>query len=286
MTSLALFPEPRPSAVTAIDWLQRGLLVALAIGHLVLPALFLFGQGELVRDAILQAQLSLFILALVWGGWNWRTIGVILLGGAILFVVWHVVIPEHLWSYAWQSTVLPSLLLLVVVHGLRCASFRGNWSGTDQLTTPFQVSLGQLLAVTTLAAVAFAGATWVRQLPADWIGTANDNYFLQSLLDGVGVTGLSLVAVWAIGVRGGTGIKLLVLVAAAIVFGGCQIYAFHLDSLWPYLALTSAAWIGLVAGTLGVWRVCGWHLILGRGTIELETNGGGGWLRPKFLRWN
>lgn len=266
VTSVSLFADARPSgAETLMVWLQSGLLTGLAIAHLVTPAFFLGGQGFLVRDVVLQAQLTLFILALVWGGLRWPSWIALVVGGVLLFVEWHFVIPEDLWRYAYQTVVSPSGGLLLAVIGFRIARVRGAWSSAEARPAPFQVSIGQLLAVTTLAAIAFAGATWMRQIPPDWIGNAYTTYGLVTLLDGLGIAGLALIAAWATGVRGGLWLKLLLLISAAILFGGCQIYAFKMDDLWLFMALSSAVWIVIVAGSLGIWRVCGWHLVRGRG---------------------
>lgn len=266
VSSLALFADARPSGTeTLMIWSQRGLLTGLAIGHLVTPGFFLGGQGELVRDVVLQAQISLFILALVWGGLSWPGWIALLCCGVVISVEWHFVIPEELWRYGYRTVVLPSAGLLLAVICFRIASVRGAWFGLERKPLPFQISIGQLLAVTTLAAMAFSGASWMRKVPTEWIGDASANYGLVTMIDGLGIAGLALIAAWAIGVPGGLWLKLLLLVVAAILFGGCQIYAFKMDELWLVMAVSSALWIAVVAGSLGIWRVCGWHLVRGRG---------------------
>ena len=142
-------------------------MTALVLADLALPFLFAIGHsGELIRDVAMYGQLSLLLISLTLLGIRWPGIILLLLGGALHFGIWFVIYGETMRLYVFNALVVPGVVLAVAVTGLRWWGWRGSWQPLPESgTPPWQVSIRQLLFVTTAVAIAFAGANWLRLFP-------------------------------------------------------------------------------------------------------------------------
>lgn len=253
----------RSTLSTTTLWLQRSLLTALVLAHLSLPFVFAIGQrGELVRDVAMSGQLSLLLISLTLLGTRWPGIVLLLLGGALHFGVWFVIYAEARRSYVFDALLVPGVVLAVALAGLRWWGWRGSWQPLpESATLPWQISIRQLLVVTTAVAIAFAGANWLRLFPGLEADSASPLYWLVVGIDGLGLAAMSLTALWAFGTPGSAVLKFGVLLMVATALAGCQIFAFRMEDFWHLSAVSSLAYASLLAGTLAIWRLCGWRIV-------------------------
>jgi hypothetical protein len=246
-----------PLATTTM-WLQRALLAALILTHIALPFVFAIGHsGELIRDVVMVGQLSLWLISLTLLGMHLPGIVMAFIGGAFQSFVWFAIYGETRREWEFAALSVPSVVLAIALVGLRWRGWRGVWDNTAAATSPWQVSIRQLLFVTTAVAIAFAGANWLRQYP--WIEA--EYYWLILGIDGLGTAAMSLTALWAMGTPGSAGLKFGVLLLIAIALAACQVFAFRMERFWYLSAISSLAYTILLAGTLAVWRLCGWRVV-------------------------
>jgi hypothetical protein len=247
----------RSPLATTTSWLQRALLTALVLAHIALPFVFAIGDGgELICDMAMAAQLSLWLISLTLLGMHWPGIVLTLIGGFFQFFVWFAFYAEIQREWVFGALVVPAVVMAVALAGLRWRGCRGVWSASAT-SSPWQVSIRQLLFVTTAVAISFAGANWLRQYP----GLEMDHYWLILGIDGLGTAAMSLTALWALGTPGSAGLKFGVLLLIAVALAACQVFAFRMEDFWHLSAISSLAYSILLAGTLAIWRLCGWRVI-------------------------
>lgn len=248
----------RSPLATTTSWLQRALLVALVLAHIGLPFVFAIGHsGELIRDVVMVGQLSLWLISLTLLGLRWPGVVIALIGGAFHCFAWFAIYGETHRAWEFAALGVPAVVLAIALAGLRCRGWRGVWDPAAAATSPWQVSIRQLLFVTTAVAIAFAGANWLRQFP--WMEA--EYYWLILGIDGLGTAAMSLTALWALGTPGSAGLKFGVLLLIAVALASCQVFAFRMEDFWHLSAISSLAYSILLAATLAIWRLCGWRII-------------------------
>ena len=246
-----------PLATTTL-WLQRALLTALVLAHIGLPFVFALGEdGELICDMAMAAQLSLLLISLSLFGMSWRGIVMLLIGGVFQFFVSFAFYAEIQREWVFDTLIVPAVVLAISLAGLRWWGWHGVWNPKPATTTPWQVSIRQLLFVSTAVAIAFAGANWLRRFP----GFEFDHYWLIVGIDGLGNAAIGLTALWAMGTPGSGGLKFGVLLLIVTALAGCQIFAFRMEDFWYSSAISSLAYAVVLAGSLAIWRLCGWRII-------------------------
>jgi hypothetical protein len=256
-TTSQLLTLRSPLATTTL-WLQRVLLTTLVLAHLAAPFVFAIGDGgELVRDAALSSQLSLLLISLTLLGMRWPGIVMLLIGGAFHFFVWFAIYAATQREWVFDTLIVPAVVLAISLAGLRWWGWHGAWNPKPATTTPWQVSIRQLLFVSTAVAIAFAGANWLRRFP----GFEFDHYWLIVGIDGLGNAAIGLTALWAMGTPGSGGLKFGVLLLIVTALAGCQIFAFRMEDFWYSSAISSLAYAVVLAGSLAIWRLCGWRII-------------------------
>jgi hypothetical protein len=56
-------------------------------------------------------------------------------------------------------------------------------------------------------------------------------------------------------------LKFGVLLLIATALAACQVFAFRMEDFWHLSAVISLAYSLLLAGTLAIWRLCGWQIV-------------------------
>ncbi|QDU30704.1 hypothetical protein ETAA8_58520 [Anatilimnocola aggregata] len=262
--------EPNPLSL-AIIWLQRAMIGLLLVGHLLLP---LCANGDLLRDAAFCAQLGLFTSVVFLGGLSWRTAVPFLLVGLLVGAIWIRVFPaEYIRDYVVPALLVPQILAVVCLLLAALFWVQGTWNAVETRDLgPLQVSIRGLLIATTLIAITLAGANWLQTIASFYDGSPT-YYVLVCLVDGFGSALLSLAAVWAIGTRGATVVKSLILLLLTAFLALVQIIAFGMADFWQYVAVYWGWYALLTFGSLWTMRLAGWQLIPSDRTLLSRLRG-------------
>lgn len=246
----------------AAIWLQRALLGMLVVAHCSLPYFFSPGASELIRDSLLMAQVTIGFILLILGGLRLWMIGLVVLLSVIPMIGWYLAIPSYLSDYmlTWLTPYLVCCPLTLIA--LRFWGWKGTWStSSDQQRRPLQISILNLLMVTALVAGTLAAFSGLRRwneagLERDW------QLWINVVVDGLTTATCTVLIVWSMGRRGSPVIRALVLLTALVYLTTCQIYACQMESYWELFLLMNGTWTAVTLGTLIVWRVCGWHVVV------------------------
>jgi hypothetical protein len=267
MTAVAIDSKDRlkpelQQGVALTVWVQRGLLGVLAVGHYLLPFLFAQQDNELVRDSVLLGQVTILMLLVALGGLHWWALIALVLVYPIPAIMWFLSYPEYLREYA-GVWLLPYCIISALTLGvLRVFGYRGVWDANEAAEPrPLQISIRGLLILTTLVAATLAFTNWLRLFESSGIGQ-DLQLWLNVTVDGVVTAVLTALLGWGVGRRGTSALRFTLLLLALLFLTGCQIYAFQMESFWHLPALMSIAWTMVTVGTLLVWRVCGWHVVV------------------------
>jgi len=261
-----LAPQQR---VGLVAWLQRGLLGLLLLAHCIYPV-WLGGESDLLTDSLILAQATVLLVLLTHGGLGlWATLSLLLLaiapaaGWYYLFATRAPYLLSYIASWLLPYSVCCTLTLLA----LRFYGFRGTWEertyDPSHNPRPMQISIRSLLVVMTVVASVLTASSFLRR---NEFANGDRDWWLwiNVISDGVVVTTLTALLVICVGRPGSAVLRSLVLLAALLFFGACNIYAFQMEGFWQLPALTMLAWSGMTVGTLGICRICGWHVVLPR----------------------
>ncbi|WP_425615423.1 hypothetical protein NA78x_005342 [Anatilimnocola sp. NA78] len=247
---------------TATRWLQQTIVVMVLAGHLLLPVCFLFGgEADLLRDSVFLSQVALICTVAILGELSWLGRGVLFVAGTTGAVIWMQVFPPHYYEYALLTFLLPQIVLILCLAIARYLWVRGDWSpASKQPGRPLQISIRSLLVITFFVAATLAGSSWLREAAGSRFTTTYN--VLVTLSDGFGTATLCLLATWAIGTRGTSLVRPLMLLCASGLLIVAQTIAFSMEEYWYLNLITWLCWAAITFTTLGALRLAGWHLVV------------------------
>jgi hypothetical protein len=253
---------PQPQRVGMVAWLQRGLLALLLLAHCVYP-IWLGRVSDLLTDSLILAQATVLLVLLTHGGLGlWATLSILLLA-TVPAAGWYYLFATHapyLLTYV-GSWLLPyTVCCTLTLFTLRFYGFQGTWQDPVYDSKPLQISIRSLLVVMTVVAVVLTASSVLRR--NEIVGDRDWWLWINVVTDGVVVSGLTALVVLCIGRPGSPVLRGIILVSALLFLGGCNIYAFRMEDFWQLPALTMLAWSGMTVGTLMIFRICGWRVVL------------------------
>lgn len=247
---------PPPMRVRGLSAGQTLLLALLFLLHAV--AEVAGNQWPFLAQTLFFARVSLLALWIGLGPLPWFVRGP--LGALGIYALLH-------WGRGWQTGEVAWQLVIFQTAGILLVSsmallarvrMRHYPPGTAVQAPEMQFSIGHLLVITVLAAVAFAGSRVMRPLMAQfepipmYLGTA-------SLAAAFAM--VALLAVWAMLPAGATWRRWVLLAMASPLAGAVLPYLFHRTDDWLAFAAWTAGQSAVLAVSLGLIRGCGFRLI-------------------------
>ncbi|QDU30703.1 hypothetical protein ETAA8_58510 [Anatilimnocola aggregata] len=209
---------------------------------------------------MILAQVALVAVFAGLSGLDWARLFLLAPIVPATFVLWLGQTPLLYQGYMNQLVFSHALFSSLAILGVRLSGIRGGWPNPPSSEGKcWQISIKQLLIVTTVVAVVVSGATSLRRLVEGQAET--ESYVpLYALVDALATSLLTLSIVWALGTSWRWLNFSLMLVLAVFVYT-IQVFAFRMEKSWDSHALQFTAWQAFMIASLMVLRLAGWRLI-------------------------